>query len=425
MKWTLNEDLSKYGIIPHLGEKLLPFGAKSVSYQLYKIPVELLQYNLNNGRILMEVEKLQRENEIDLAQLRDESVSKFNDEIEKLIWESSVEKNQDTLEDIEKFTQLEAGVVLDDGTVIDGNRRFTCLRRLHALHPDDDRYKYFIAAIIIRDGSKISNKELKKYELKVQFGQDQKVDYKSINFAMTIYYNVKSGEFTISEIASDVNKKPSEITKIIQTSELVEELLSRFNQDKELSIAEDLNLYWPIEPLGSYLNGTEGQRLTDLQKEQRKTIFFDLLLSLDVSLPTQEFRDNLIKKIFKDNALFDELNSEYTSKFGEKFYDQFVKQKLETDQFISKIKEYRKSPEAQEAFQLYKRIVTKKNLQTHANAPLKLCEEIIERLEAIDVTPFLNADTQIANEKLDQICGKLKEAKAKTEELLSRIENRS
>jgi len=40
--------------------------------------------------------------------------------------------------------------------LVDGNRRFTCIRRLHREFPSDERYAYFLAAIIKVDGKQIT-----------------------------------------------------------------------------------------------------------------------------------------------------------------------------------------------------------------------------------------------------------------------------
>lgn len=424
MKWTADEDLTKYGINMVPEEKIIPLGDQSKKYQIYSIPLKLLKYNRNNGRIFMEVSKLQRENDIDLTKLMDENIEQYNNEIEKLIWESSIEKNNDTLEDIEKYTQLESGVVLDDGTVVDGNRRFTCLRKLASKYPNDERYNSFKAAIIIRDNISVTDKELKKYELKVQFGRDEKVDYKSINFAMTIFYNVKSGNYPIIEIAEDVKKTPSDITKIIQTCELIEEMLIYINQKNELPIAEELNLYWPLEPLAAYLNGAKGSKLTKIEKDIKKKLFFDFLLTLDVALPTQELRDNLIKKIYSDDILFDELRTEYESAWGEIVQKELIDSKPSPEELVSKVKEFRKTEAAIEIQQAYKKVVNKKNMQTHADAPIKLCGEINDRLKEINLIPFLNATSSLADEKLDRIREQLSLAQTTITSLIGSIDNK-
>ena len=58
------------------------------------------------------------------------------------------EKFIGTKNNIEQFSQLEPGVVLTDGRVIDGNRRFTCLRVLHR-ETGKQEYNYFEAVILV------------------------------------------------------------------------------------------------------------------------------------------------------------------------------------------------------------------------------------------------------------------------------------
>ena len=71
---------------------------------------------------------------------------------------------------------------------------------------------------------------------------------------MSLYQEIKNGTFSIQEIAENVNKKPSDITKIVQTCELVEDFLEYLGRPGQLYVAEELNIYWPLEPLASYLN---------------------------------------------------------------------------------------------------------------------------------------------------------------------------
>lgn len=122
----------------------------------------------------MEINKLKADGEINLSDLEYNDVEEYNKEIENLIWNSDVERNEVTKNDIERWTQQTPGVVLSDGTVVDGNRRFTCLRRLHAEYPEDERFSFFDAAILFMDDGTITRKDLKSYELRVQFGKDEK-----------------------------------------------------------------------------------------------------------------------------------------------------------------------------------------------------------------------------------------------------------
>ncbi len=421
MKWTKEEDLGRYGIKPIAETKKIPLGNTNDDYQIYQIPIEFLKYNRSNGRIFMETNRLQEDDGINLKDLEETNVEEFNNEIEKLIWEIDVERNDDTKDDIYKYTQLESGVVLDDGTVIDGNRRFTCLRKLHKEFPLDARFNFFKTAIIFREGTSITTKDIKKYELKAQFGRDEKVDYKAVNFSMSIYKSVKQDGFTIQEIADDVNKKPGDITKIINACELVEEFLEYINQKNQLYVIESLNLYWPIDTLASYLCGNEGTKLTAIEKEKRKHIFFDYILTIDTELPTQEFRDNLIKKLFKDTAAFTELAQDYDEHYGEEVSNKILDNHDVPIDFVQKVINFRKTDTAAKIKKSYKKAVEKKIMEKQANAPIELCDDIIDKIKQINIDPFIDASSSTADNILRKVHSYLKDVVERTNEIDEKI----
>ena len=422
MAWKMDDDLGRHGLVLTANTIKLPLGKTNNTFQVYKIPLNLLKYNANNGRIFMEINKLKADGEINLSDLEYNDVEEYNKEIENLIWNSDVERNEVTKNDIERWTQQTPGVVLSDGTVVDGNRRFTCLRRLHAEHPEDERFSFFDAAILFMDDGTITRKDLKSYELRVQFGKDEKVGYRPVNFAMSIYNEIKSGEFTIQEVSEYVKQTPSKITQIVRTCELIEEFLEYIKHKGDLSIAEELNIYWPMEPLASYMN-SEGNKLTEVEKLRRKHLFFDYLLTVDIALPTQEFRDNLIKKIFKDEVLWNELATKYEETAGEKVHTAIIQDQVESTPtaFVERVKNFKKSDTAKVITHDYKTVVDKKNMATLANAPVQISEDVVGRIEQINIDPFIKATSATADEKLRQLKKNLEKAKASIDLLLEQV----
>ena len=418
--WKKNDDLSIYGIEYTAQTKPIPLDDKTVDCQVYNIPLDKLRYNSKNGRIFMEVNSLKTTNGIDLKSMEQNDVEEFNKEFETLIWDSEPEKNQDTLENIEKYGQLEIGVVLSDGVVIDGNRRFTCLRKLHEKHPDDIRFKYFKAAILFTEDDSISQKAIKKYEFQVQFGRDRAVDYKAVNFAMSIYQEVKSNEFTIPEIAEDVNKKPSDINKIVKTCELIEEFLKYIHQEDQLFIAEELKIYFPFEPLGSYIKDAEAKlSVTDIL--ERKHMFFDFIIAMDVALPTQEFRDNLIKKIFKSDKHFTNLNNQYKNKYKKSVFDSLINVTCTPEEYVTKVHDFKTTTDSDEIKTIYKDEVKAYDMEKRVDQPIQLCKELIEILKNIDLTSFLNATSPVADNKLREIKNYLDDGASRIEDLDQKI----
>src|SRR5699024_2775223 len=91
----------------------------------------------------------------------------YNDVVERFIYESNPKAIDKTKNNIELVGQRETGVVLNDGRVIDGNRRFTCLRRIAK---DYAKTQYFEAVILERDIEN-NEKEIKLLELSIQHGE--------------------------------------------------------------------------------------------------------------------------------------------------------------------------------------------------------------------------------------------------------------
>lgn len=122
------------------GSKNLRLKGKMRNYTTFRIPIEMLKYNKKNDRIASFMSEYAENHDIDTID---------EDTIEGFIFESS-ERNKRTLKNIKAIGQIEPAVVMSDGVVVDGNRRFTCLRKLYR-ETKDDKYKYIVAAILDKD----------------------------------------------------------------------------------------------------------------------------------------------------------------------------------------------------------------------------------------------------------------------------------
>lgn len=421
---NVNDNYQEWGIKRTAKQKTIVLKNSSQEYDVYKIPVDILVYNPTNGRMFMEAKRFENEEHTSLATLKDTDSKKYNDEVENLIWSTNEERNLSTKRDIEKFGQIEPGVVLDDGTVVDGNRRFTCIRRLHREFPSDERYAYFLAAIIKVDGKQITRQLLKEYELRVQFGADEKVGYNVINKNMSIYWLIeKENSFDYTSVAELLGNGTTagDVSKICKTCKLVDEFLDYIRKSGEYQIAEDMKIYWPLEPLATYFMN-DGKNLTELEKQERKHLFFDYLLTLDVALITQNLRDGLIKKVFKDSTETKKLIDEHKETIGDKIQT-IIEDSTDIDDFNESIKELKNSDEATEDKENYEKIVSKQVAKNQIDIPLKECKNALKSLDNVNVKPLINASNTIANQKLEEIKKALSEIETKVKTLKLEIEN--
>jgi len=140
-------------------------------YQVYKIKLSCLYYNDQNDRIATWISKYKADNALEYFDISDRE--QYNSVIQQFIIDSNPSAIDKTKSNISMVDQREPGVVLNDGRIIDGNRRFTCLRLLSA---KDEHFAWFEAVILDKDIND-NQKEIKMLELMIQHGEEGKVDY--------------------------------------------------------------------------------------------------------------------------------------------------------------------------------------------------------------------------------------------------------
>lgn len=145
-------------------------------FNVYKIPLEFLAYNVENGRISSLVKSYKREHgDLDMTRSADSL------KIAQFLFESSEDRNKQTMRDLAQNGQLEPGIITMDGVIVDGNRRASLLRRITESREFDqttkDKCSYFLARILPEDADE---KEILRLETSYQMGADSKVDYNPI-----------------------------------------------------------------------------------------------------------------------------------------------------------------------------------------------------------------------------------------------------
>lgn len=112
------------------------------THQVYRIKLDLLHYNVQNDRIATWISRYKAEQ----GALPDNADREaYNEIIEQFIVESNPSAFNATMKNIKAFDQREPAVVLSNGLVVDGNRRFTCLRRLSK---EDPKFNWLEAVIL-------------------------------------------------------------------------------------------------------------------------------------------------------------------------------------------------------------------------------------------------------------------------------------
>ena len=266
----LKEGIEQQTVIKTTLTRKLTIDGLTKAYPVYKVCLDWLFYNDQNDRIATWISQYKAQHEGQTPDISNRDG--YNGIIEEFIVASNPDAIRKTQTNIEMVDQREPGVVLADGRIIDGNRRFTCLRRLAQ---KDNRFKYFETVILDRN---IENnaKQIKMLELSIQHGEESKVDYNPIDRLVGIYSDVvENGLLSVEEYARSTNESEAEVKRRIEISKLMVEFLEFINAPKQFYIARDLQIHFPLEELFKLIRKCRGE---DEAQDLKTAVFNNILM---------------------------------------------------------------------------------------------------------------------------------------------------
>lgn len=203
------------------------------------------------------------------------------------IRESNPNALDSTKKNIQNFGQKQPGVVLEDGRVIDGNRRFTCLRELQS----EGTLQYF-ESIILSDKDGLNERDIKRLELNLQHAEERPVDYNPIDDLVDVYRDIVQDKlFTVEQYAHETNKKVNAIKKSVAAANLMVKFLEFINQDGDYFIARDMSLDGPLREIELILNRID----EEIREETMQNCFAALLtVSGDMTRRIREIGKNIL-----------------------------------------------------------------------------------------------------------------------------------
>lgn len=292
MNYDLNELIKNGDIEKTTLTKRLTIGGETKDYPVYKFPLECLYYNDQNGRI----NTVYHQYISNHGKLTPEiGESKYNEIFEKFIFESKKQALKDTQISISEKGQQEPGVILSDGRVIDGNRRFTALRRIQK---ETKIQQYFEAVILSFDiSNKIDEKKIKELELDLQLGREERVSYDPIDRIFDVYNIIEVQKLMTPEEykkASGAGNTKG-INKDLRLAKLIIKFLSivapNENPIDKFYLARELKLDGPLEDI---------ERTINKLKKDKETITQNVLTILAVQIAKSEVGDRDITRKIRD-----------------------------------------------------------------------------------------------------------------------------
>lgn len=292
----------------------LTIHGETKNHKVYKIPTNYLYYNNKNGRIISSINRYESEgNKLDFTDREN-----YNSILREYIIESNEQAIKKTKENIKATGQRLPGVVLEDGRIIDGNRRFTCI----CLINEEDGVNEYFEAVILDTADGLSDTDIKRLELNLQHAEERPVDYDPVDNLVEIYSVIVKDElFTVQEYATNTNKKKSEVEKMVKKANLMVEFLDFINAPGKYYVARDLNLDGPLQEIMMILNKEDSSDPAEFLRVKH-TLFAALAIPHrgDVSRYIRDIGKNIIKTKNREEFLeeYEEIVEEVYETFQEK-----------------------------------------------------------------------------------------------------------
>lgn len=365
---------------------------KSDQYKVYYVPLVHLYYNDQNGRINTTYKQYQAENGVLEPESGD---SEYNRIFQEFIYKSGEQALKDTMASIEEKTQQQPAVVLSDGRVIDGNRRFTALRMIQ----EKLNIPQELEAIILPLDSEADRKTIKELELDLQLGREERVSYDPIDRIFDVYNTLQETKLmTIEEYKKASGARSTKgINRDLRLAELVLKFIGIVspggNPVDKFYLARDLKIDGPIEEV----EGT----LTKLKDSEKEAITEAVLVQIAVAKTDKSSNDaTRVMRDLKTNVLRNpEVLKYYLAAVDEKVDD--IIDAFE-DSPISSANDLKRTvmsdinlQESVKSFQQStNRLIQKGKNDSKRKLALSQLEDIRDNLEELEVTDFeaLNTD---------------------------------
>jgi hypothetical protein len=158
--------------------------------EIYTVPIDLLRYRKENGRIQDEVLSYESAS----FKILDEKETETQDILRLFLEKDDPEKTKILIKSIKKDGQHEPAIITCDGFLINGNRRKMALEKL--AEEDPSQFSTMKVVILPSDqdeGGAPTLKEIELLENRYQLQRDGRSDYSGLNRALSIRRKEKTG----------------------------------------------------------------------------------------------------------------------------------------------------------------------------------------------------------------------------------------
>lgn len=388
----LEEGIQNLTVKPTVYKKQLIIDNHTDPYAVYEIRLDQLYYNDQNDRIATWVSKYTQDNNVDSFDLSD--LEKYNQIIEEFIVESNPAAIEKTKRNIMLVGQQEYGVVLNDGRIIDGNRRFTCLRQIQR---ETNQTQYFKAVILPHNYEK-SAKQIKILELQLQLGVDRPVDYDVVNKLVGLYKTIVEEKLlTVEEYSNSIGEKNTKaVERELELAYLMVDFLDFINAPRQFHIAQKLHVYESLKEIKKMLANYNGN--DDAKEDLKSVLFTQLLLQ-----PADDMSRGFLRKVDKivKNQKFSEEYIDEQMPTVEKVVDNLDQYPSVDEKIINNT--IRTEEAKKQVTDVTEKYYVKVTSDTSRNEPIRRLHRAYDELDSIDTLIFLKMNDSQREEVSDAI----------------------
>ncbi len=211
-----------------------------VERDVWRVPIEILRYRKDNGRIASDV--LDYERNVGVLDERDDHAQ---GEIRKFLEQKDTERTAVLINSIKHAGQQVPAIITCDGFLINGNRRKMVMDKLHHEDTNNDNFGYMKVVILPgkdEEGGPPTLLEIEKIENRYQLQSDGKSEYYGFDRALSIKRKIELG-FSLKEQLRDdpqftgatkaqLEKAIKEYTKnYLEPLKCVDRYLKQFGRD--------------------------------------------------------------------------------------------------------------------------------------------------------------------------------------------------
>ncbi|HGF1448428.1 TPA: hypothetical protein ACF9FI_000075 [Streptococcus suis] len=365
--------------------KKLSIQGQTKNFDVYRIPIEYLLYNKKNGRIATYVSEFIDEGN----EFPQKNIEEFNNIIEKYIEQSNPEALKKTKANIKIMSQTEPAVVMENGIILDGNRRFTSLRQL-TREGAGAEFGYLEAVILPND--KYTEKDIKRLELNLQHAIESKVDYNPIDRLVDIYRDlIENKAFTPEEYATETQIPVRKINEDIEVAKLMVEYLAYIEQPKKFYIAREQKIDGPIREIHKIL---KSNKVNLNENNEIKELLFLNILSLDgdISRRIRELKPVLEDKKSREAIINDFEDKEIFDDANDFFESSSTKEDVKKNRVINFEKNLKK-----QVSNLTETYVESKKISKAQNQPIEILNKVLILIKEVDFEAVERMDNNLKN----------------------------